>query len=122
MRQRPAGVRRTLSRPRCCRDSPPPSTAVRAPAGRTEHALVRQTLAAILPLRRSPRMPDEKLYHVRATNPATNEQIAFECVGLAVANAKAAELRMAAYKDVIMSLAEQADGSGQGGDSGSMDR
>jgi hypothetical protein len=30
----------------------------------------------------------------------TNEQIAFECVGLAVANAKAAELRMGGYRDV----------------------
>jgi hypothetical protein len=34
----------------------------------------------------------------------TNEQIAFERVGLAVANAKAAELRMGGYRDVILSL------------------
>ena len=43
-------------------------------------------------------------YYVRATDPANNEQIAFECVGLAVANAKAAELRMGGYRDVILSL------------------
>jgi hypothetical protein len=43
-------------------------------------------------------------YHVRGTDPASNEQIAFECVGLAVANAKAAELRMGGYRDVILSV------------------
>jgi hypothetical protein len=68
-----------------------------------------------------PNDSDDTRYYVRATNPATNEQIAFECVGLPVANAKAAELRMAAYKDVIMSLIEQTD-EGTGGESGSMDR
>ncbi len=40
----------------------------------------------------------------RGTDPASNEQIAFECVGLAVANAKAAELRMGGYRDVILSV------------------
>jgi hypothetical protein len=67
-----------------------------------------------------PNDPGDTRYYVRATNPATNEQIAFECVGLAVANAKAAELRMSGHKDVIMSLAEQTDG-GTGGASGSAD-
>jgi hypothetical protein len=43
-------------------------------------------------------------YYVRGTDPRNNEQIAFECVGLASANAKAAELRMDGYKDVILSL------------------
>ena len=43
-------------------------------------------------------------YYVRGTDPASNEQIAFECIGLAVANAKAAELRMGGYRDVILSL------------------
>ena len=33
-------------------------------------------------------------YYVRGTDPASNEQIAFEYVGLAAASAKAAELRM----------------------------
>jgi hypothetical protein len=39
-----------------------------------------------------------------------NEQIAFECVGLGVANAKAAELRMGRYKDVVVSLAKPSEG------------
>ena len=48
-------------------------------------------------------------YYVRGTAPAKNEQIAFECDGLAAANAKAAELRMAGYRDVILSLAKAAE-------------
>jgi hypothetical protein len=48
-------------------------------------------------------------YYVRGTDPTRNEQIAFECVGLAVANAKAAELRIAGYRDVILSLAKAPD-------------
>jgi hypothetical protein len=54
--------------------------------------------------------PETTHYYVRATDP-TNKQIAFECVGLAVANAKAAELRMGGYKAVILSLmkASEAD-------------
>jgi hypothetical protein len=59
-----------------------------------------------------PNDPDAKRYLVRATDTATQEQIAFECVDLAVANAKAAELRMSAYEEVIMSLAEQAEDGG----------
>jgi hypothetical protein len=45
--------------------------------------------------------PETTRYYLRATDPTTEEQIAFECVGLAAANAKAAELRMGRYKDVI---------------------
>jgi hypothetical protein len=41
--------------------------------------------------------PETTRYYFRATDPTNNEQIAFECVGLAVANAKAAELRMGRY-------------------------
>ena len=48
-------------------------------------------------------------YYVRGTDPTNNEQIAFECVGLAAANAKAAELRMGRYKDVILSLAKSSE-------------
>jgi hypothetical protein len=48
-------------------------------------------------------------YYVRGTDPTNNEQIAFECVGLAVANAKAAELRMGGYKDVILSLVKASE-------------
>ena len=55
---------------------------------------------------RMPTDTDTTRYYVRATDPANNEQIAFECVGLAAANAKAAELRMSAYKDVIISVAK----------------
>jgi hypothetical protein len=54
--------------------------------------------------------PETTRYYLRATDPTNNEQIAFECVGLAVANAKAAELRMGRYKDVIMSLAKSSEG------------
>ena len=43
-------------------------------------------------------------YYVRGTDPTNNEQIAFECVGLAAANAKAAEFRMGRYRDVILSV------------------
>ena len=49
-------------------------------------------------------------YYVRGTDPTNNEQIAFECVGLAAANAKAAELLMGGYKDVILSLAKAQEG------------
>jgi hypothetical protein len=55
----------------------------------------------------TPRRPS---YYLRATDPTTEEQIAFECVGLAAANAKAAELRMGRYKDVILSLGESSEG------------
>jgi hypothetical protein len=48
-------------------------------------------------------------YYVRGTDPTNNEQIAFECVGLAAAQAKAAELRMGGYRDVIMSLEDGGD-------------
>jgi hypothetical protein len=57
-----------------------------------------------------PNDPETTRYYLRATDPTTDEQIAFECVGLAVANAKAAELRMGRYKDVISSLAESSEG------------
>jgi hypothetical protein len=54
--------------------------------------------------------PETTRYYLRATDPTNNEQIAFECVGLAAANAKAAELRMGRYKDVVMSLAKPSEG------------
>ena len=54
--------------------------------------------------------PDTTRYYLRATDPATNQQIAFECVGLAAAHAKAAELRTGRYKDVILSLAKSSEG------------
>jgi hypothetical protein len=41
-------------------------------------------------------------YYVRGTDLTNHEQIAFECVGLAAANA--AELRMGRYRDVILSV------------------
>jgi len=52
-------------------------------------------------------MPDASealIYYVRATDPASNEQIRSECVGFARAHAKAAELRMSGYSDVVMSI------------------
>jgi hypothetical protein len=53
--------------------------------------------------------PETTRYYLRATDPTNNEQIAFECVGLAVANAKAAELRMGRYRDVVMSLGKPSE-------------
>jgi hypothetical protein len=50
--------------------------------------------------------PEITLYHVRATDPATHKVVAYECRGFEAAHAKAAELRMAAYKDVVLSLSE----------------
>jgi hypothetical protein len=47
---------------------------------------------------------EEAIYHVRATAPASNEQVAYECVGYPAAYAKAAELRMSGHKDVVMSI------------------
>jgi hypothetical protein len=44
------------------------------------------------------------IYYVRATDPASNEQTVYECVGFAMAHAKAAELRMSGYRDVVMSI------------------
>ena len=46
----------------------------------------------------------EATHYIRATNPKNNEVVMYECRGFAAAHAKAAELRMAAYKDVIMSV------------------
>ena len=43
----------------------------------------------------------DRLFLACATVP---EQVAFECEGFAMAHAKAAELRMAGYKDVVTSL------------------
>ena len=47
---------------------------------------------------------DETHYYVRATDPSRDEQVVFACPNLATANAKAAELRMSRYRDVIVSL------------------
>jgi hypothetical protein len=57
-------------------------------------------------IRNMPNDPETTHYYVRGTDPATNEQIAFECIGLAAASAKAAWLRMGRYKDVVMSVAK----------------
>ena len=46
----------------------------------------------------------EATYYIRATNPKNNEVVTYECRGFAAAHAKAAELRMAAYKNVTMSV------------------
>jgi hypothetical protein len=49
---------------------------------------------------------DTTQYYVRATDPTSGEQIAFACLNLAAANAKAAELRMSLYRDVIIPVAK----------------
>ena len=52
---------------------------------------------------------DTIIYYVRATDPKSGEQVAYECAGFATAHAKAAELRMAAYKDVVLSIPNASD-------------
>ena len=52
---------------------------------------------------------DESQYYVRGTEPKGDEQVAFLCSSLAAANAKAAELRMGGYKDVVISVAKPAE-------------
>ena len=47
---------------------------------------------------------DETQYYVRATDPSREGQVVFACPNLAAANAKAAELRMSRYQDVIISI------------------
>ena len=41
------------------------------------------------------------VFHIRGTDPANSEQVVYECVGFPMAHAKAAELRMSGYKDVV---------------------
>lgn len=48
-------------------------------------------------------------YHVRATDPVTNELTTYVCPGRAMAHAKAAELRMRGCKDVVTSIAKADD-------------
>ena len=45
------------------------------------------------------------IFHVRATDPRNSEQMVYECVGFPMAHAKAAELRMSGFKDVVTSVA-----------------
>jgi hypothetical protein len=52
---------------------------------------------------------EKTTYYARGTDPKTNQQAIFECIGFEAAHAKAAELRMAAYKDVVMSVSDPSD-------------
>jgi hypothetical protein len=45
------------------------------------------------------------VFHIRGTDPANSEQVVYACVGFPMAHAKAAELRMSGYKDVVTSMA-----------------
>jgi hypothetical protein len=56
---------------------------------------------------------DPAVYYVRATNTTKNEHVAYKCVGMASAHAKAAELRMTGYRDVVMSVSDSSSGSAQ---------
>ena len=56
---------------------------------------------------------EKTTYYIRGTDPKTNQQVIVECIGFEMAHAKAAELRMAAYKDVIMSVSDPRGGSGE---------
>ena len=49
---------------------------------------------------------DRTGYFVKATDPTSGEQVTFVCPDLAIANAKASELRMSRYRDVIISVAK----------------
>jgi hypothetical protein len=51
------------------------------------------------------------VFHVRATDPRNSEQMVYECIGFPMAHAKAAELRMNGYKDVVTSMAAHDDGA-----------
>jgi hypothetical protein len=53
---------------------------------------------------------DRTGYYVKATDPTSGEQITFVCPDLAIANAKASELRMRRYRDVIISVARPPEG------------
>ncbi len=53
------------------------------------------------------------LFHVRATDPRNSEQVVYSCVGFAMAHAKAAELRMSGYKDVVTSMAPASEAMAQ---------
>jgi hypothetical protein len=45
------------------------------------------------------------IFHIRATDPRNSEQLVYQCVGFPMAHAKAAELRMSGYRDVVTSVA-----------------
>ena len=45
------------------------------------------------------------IFHLLATDPRNSEQLVYECAGFPTAHAKAAELRMSGYKDVVTSVA-----------------
>ena len=49
------------------------------------------------------------VFHIRGTDPANSEQVVYACVGFPRAHAKAAELRMSGYKDVVTSMAPAGD-------------
>ena len=48
--------------------------------------------------------PKLTTFCVRGTAPTSAEQVSFHCEGSALAHAKAAELRMAGYRDVVTSI------------------
>lgn len=48
---------------------------------------------------------ETSIFHIRATDPTNSEEVVYECVGFPMAHAKAAELRMSGYKDVVTSMA-----------------
>jgi hypothetical protein len=55
-------------------------------------------------LTRMPENPKVPTYYVRGTAPTNDQQVVFECEGSAMAHAKAAELRMSGYRDVVTSI------------------
>jgi hypothetical protein len=49
------------------------------------------------------------MYCVRGTDPTSGAQVTYECAAFAMAHAKAAELRMGGYRNVVMSLGNAND-------------
>jgi hypothetical protein len=49
-------------------------------------------------------------YHVSAIDPERDERVVFECASLALANGKAAELRMNGYRQVVVSALKPSKG------------
>ena len=53
-------------------------------------------------------------YCILATDPISAAQVEYECVGFELAHEKAVELRIAGFKNVVLSLAEASGGQRDG--------
>jgi hypothetical protein len=48
-------------------------------------------------------------YCICATDPSSAAKVEYECIGFTLAHEKVAELRMAGFKNVVMTLADAPD-------------